>query len=61
MTIRWERRDAAVITVILETPDGYVLTLVDRQTGETRLGPRQISINPDRLKAYGFKARWRAA
>lgn len=54
-TTRWERRDLRVITVICETEDGYTITVIDRETGERRLGPKTADINPARLIDYGFK------
>ena len=55
MTIRWERRDKTVITVITETSDGYLIALVDQETGDKLLGPRPAKINRDKLVGYGFK------
>lgn len=59
--IRWERQDRSVLTVILETAEGYILSVTDLDSGERLVGPRLARINPDKLASYGFKAKRRAA
>jgi|GEM_PF-7123110 len=59
--IRWERQDRSVLTVILETAEGYILSVTDLDSGERLVGPRRARINPDKLASYGFRVKRRAA